>query len=114
MTSNTISEQVRDLKWKLCSRDTENNWHTTPDKNEMYTGVSVECGDYLKVSSSCLWSAIKFGGGGEKGGRGGRKGEGGGGGGSLWAFNISLQRLANPQIDRSQGVILAFPSLGLW
>lgn len=46
MTSNTISEQVRDLKWKLCSRDTENNWHTTPDKNEMYTGVSVECGDY--------------------------------------------------------------------
>lgn len=107
MTSNTISEQVRDLKWKLCSRDTENNWHTTPDKNEMYTGVSVECGDYLKVSSSCLWSAIKFGG-------GGRKGEGGGGGGSLWAFNISLQRLANPQIDRSPGVILAFPSLGLW
>lgn len=72
MTSNTISEQVRDLKWKLCSRDTENNWHTTPDKNEMYTSVSVECGDYLKVSSSCLWSAIKFGGG------GGRKGEGGG------------------------------------
>ena len=77
MTSNTISEQVRDLKWKLCSRDTENNWHTTPDKNEMYTGV--ECSDYLKVSSSCLWSAIKFEGGG-----------GGGGGGSLWAFNISL------------------------
>lgn len=107
MTSNTISEQVRDLKWKLCSRDTENNWHTTPDKNEMYTGVSLECGDYLKVSSSCLWSAIKFGG-------GERKGEGGGGGGSLWAFNISLQRLANPQIDRSPGVILAFPSLGLW
>lgn len=99
MTSNTISEQVRDLKWKLCSRDTENNWHTTPDKNEMYTGVSVECGDYLKVSSSCLWSAIKF---------------GGGGGESLWAFNISLQRLANLQIDRSPGVILAFPSLGLW
>lgn len=74
MTSNTISEQVRDLKWKLCSRDTENNWHTTPDKNEMYTGVSVECGDYLKVSSSCLWSAIKFGGGRERG-----KGVGAGG-----------------------------------
>lgn len=70
MTSNTISEQVRDLKWKLCSRDTENNWHTTPDKNEMYTGVSVECGDYLKVSSSCLWSAIKFGGGGRERGKG--------------------------------------------
>lgn len=79
MTSNTISEQVRDLKWKLCSRDTENNWHTTPDKNEMYTGVSVECGDYLKVSSSCLWSAIKFGGG-EKGGRGGERGKGVGAG----------------------------------
>lgn len=82
MTSNTISEQVRDLKWKLCSRDTENNWHTTPDKNEMYTGVSVECGDYLKVSSSCLWSAIKFGGGGKKGGRGGgERGKGVGAGG---------------------------------
>ena len=85
MTSNTISEQVRDLKWKLCSRDTENNWHTTPDKNEMYTGVSVECGDYLKVSSSCLWSAIKFGGG-EKGGRGGEKGGRGWGRGESLSF----------------------------
>lgn len=85
MTSNTISEQVRDLKWKLCSRDTENNWHTTPDKNEMYTGVSVECGDYLKVSSSCLWSAIKFGGGG-----GGERGKGGEKGGRGWGRGESL------------------------
>lgn len=85
MTSNTISEQVRDLKWKLCSRDTENNWHTTPDKNEMYTGVSVECGDYLKVSSSCLWSAIKFGGGGERG-KGGEKGGRGWGRGESLSF----------------------------
>ena len=86
MTSNTISEQVRDLKWKLCSRDTENNWHTTPDKNEMYTGVSVECGDYLKVSSSCLWSAIKFGG---RGG-GGERGKGGEKGGRGWGRGESL------------------------
>lgn len=103
MTSNTISEQVRDLKWKLCSRDTENNWHTTPDKNEMYTGVSVECGDYLKVSSSCLWSAIKFGGGGERGKGGGERGKGVGAGGVFELLIFPYKGSPTRKLTEAQG-----------
>lgn len=103
MTSNTISEQVRDLKWKLCSRDTENNWHTTPDKNEMYTGVSVECGDYLKVSSSCLWSAIKFGGGGRKGEGGGERGKGVGAGGVFELLIFPYKGSPTRKLTEAQG-----------